>query len=106
MYYNESNFPGLELVLQTDAYDYEWDIFSVFKETETGYFYWIDESGCSCSSPLEDVSKADLTRGTKQELMLAFRSWLGEEEAKGWAYSLKPQGGDRTRCLEEIAKLS
>jgi hypothetical protein len=95
---------GLELVFQSEAYDYEWDIFTVFKETETGYFFWINESGCSCNSPLEDIySKADFTRGTKQELMLAFSNWLGSEE--GFGYSLKPSGGDRTRDLAEIAKL-
>ncbi len=94
---------GLELVLQTEAYDYDWNMFSVFKEAETGYFYWIEEAGCSCNSPLEDVeSKADFTRGTKQELMLAFSKWL---DPGNYGNSLKPQGVDKTRYLEEIAKL-
>lgn len=94
---------GLELVLQTEAYDYEWNIFSIFKEKATGYYYWIDESGCSCNGPLEDVfAKSDFTRGTKQELMLAFRRWIGKEDS---VYSLKPQGADRIDYLEQLAKI-
>jgi hypothetical protein len=105
MYYDESKFPGLELVHQTEAYDYEWDIFSIFKESETGYFFWIAEGGCSCNSPLEDVTKSDLTRGTKQELMRDFNEWIGQsDDNSGW-YSLKPSGGDRVRELEEVARL-
>lgn len=95
---------GLEMVLQTEAYDYEWDIFTIFKEAETGYYFWIDEGGCSCNGPLEDVySKSDFTRGTKQELMRAFSNWLGTDEEGHW--SLKPQGGDRTRYLEQLAAI-
>ncbi len=95
---------GLEMALQTEAYDYEWNIFTVFKEPKTGYFYWIDEAGCSCNSPLEDVmSKADFTRGTKQELMKAFSKWAPKKSKSSW--SLKPVNGDRTRYLEELAQL-
>lgn len=94
---------GLEMVFQSEAYDYEWNIFSVFKEAETGYYFWIEESGCSCNSPLEDISsKSDFTRGTKQELMLAFSNWIGTADS---IYSLKPQGGERTRHLEELARV-
>ena len=93
---------GLEMVLQTAAYDYEWDIFTIFKEAETGYYYWIAEGGCSCNSPLEDVrSKSDFTRGSKQELMRAFSEWINDSSI----YSLRPQGADRTEYLAELARI-
>jgi hypothetical protein len=93
---------GLEMALQTEAYDYEWDIFTIFKESDTGYYYWIAESGCSCNSPLEDVrSKSDFTRGSKQELMLAFSEWIND----GSIHSLRPQGADRTEYLADLARI-
>jgi len=93
---------GLEMVLQTEAYDYQWDIFTIFKEAETGYYYWIAESGCSCDGPLEDVrSKSDFTRGSKQELMRAFSEWINDSSI----YSLRPQGADRTEYLAELARI-
>jgi hypothetical protein len=96
---------GLELVLQTEAYDYEWDIFTVFKESATEYYYWIEEGGCSCHGPLEDITaKSDFTRGTKQELTNAFKTWLGSDEDRDM-WSLRPKGNDRIKYLEELSRI-
>jgi hypothetical protein len=78
-YYDEIKFPGLVVVEQTSMYDYDWNVFTIFKEPETGYYYWIEESGCSCTGPLDDTSKADLDRGDLAEMRAAFKVWLDSE---------------------------
>jgi len=78
-YYDEVKFPGLVLVEQTGMYDYDWNVFTIFKEPATRYYYWIAESGCSCVGPLEESSKADLDRGYVAEMRAAFKSWLESE---------------------------
>lgn len=90
-------FPGLRLVLQTDREYSAWEVFSVFEEIGTKYYYWIGEIGGPSNNPLDKVTKSDLTRGTKQELYRAMRGWLETES------EISPD--ERTVWLEEISYL-
>lgn len=59
-YYNPGDF-GLEIVDSIDSnYDsYGFDMFILWKHTESGKFYIGTDSGCSCPSPFEDVHSLD-----------------------------------------------
>jgi hypothetical protein len=74
VYYNPEHF-GLEIV-GTAEYGggYDYDTFAVFKDAE-GKFYYGEDQGCSCSSPFEGMTKADLTvAANRHELLNAIDS--------------------------------
>lgn len=46
---------GLEIFESIDtAGSYEFDIFCIWKQEETGNLYWDSDSGCSCPSPFDN----------------------------------------------------
>lgn len=46
---------GLEIFESIDtAGSYEFDLFVIWKQLETGNLYWDTDSGCSCPSPFDN----------------------------------------------------
>ncbi len=69
--YSTPDKHGLEMVgdVEWDDESYEFNMTAVWRDKETGQFYWADDSGCSCPSPFEDYHGRDgLTTGTADEL--------------------------------------
>ena len=55
---------------------WEWDQFVGYRHTETGRFYWISGSGCSCNGLFDDVScPSNLEDGTAKDLAESYKSW-------------------------------
>lgn len=72
---------GVKLITDVgDGGGYDWDCFTVWKSIEGNTFYWGADSGCSCTSPFEDLnSLADLTSGTAQQAHDALDTWFAED---------------------------
>lgn len=69
--YSKPENYGLEIVGSIDwlMEAYGFDMTVVWRDKETQQLYYLDDSGCSCPSPYEDVdSKEMLTEVTKEEL--------------------------------------
>ena len=97
MYFDQDRFPGLVMVEQVGSYSYDWESFTIFKEPATRLYYWIAESGCSCTGPLEDSSKADLDRGNIAAMRAAFKSWLESDP------EIEP--GEKVEYLEKLHQI-
>lgn len=61
-YYGTCPIDGYAIVGQLDEADmcYEWHTLTVFRRASDGRLFYVEESGCSCNGPLEDVSESDL----------------------------------------------
>ena len=58
-YYNPEEC-GLNLVDSLEGeQDYSFDILAVWKDKDSGKFYFVSDSGCSCPVPFEDVRGLD-----------------------------------------------
>lgn len=55
--YNNPEKYGLEIIFSIDYSDgcYEYDYRVIWREIETGKLYTAHDSGCSCTSPFEDI---------------------------------------------------
>lgn len=66
MSYDAGGIPdtlGLEFLGEVEWYDepYQFDLTGVWVDPETGRFFYVDDVGCSCPSPYEDVtSRGDM----------------------------------------------
>ncbi len=59
--YNSPDRYALELIGSVDTGgSYEFDIFAVFRDTRTGDLFTASDAGCSCPSPFEYQTRADL----------------------------------------------
>lgn len=69
IYYSPERF-GLTLVVSVELTEpsYSFDKFVVWKNSQ-GVLFWGADAGCSCPSPFEDQGVADLSQGTKAELL-------------------------------------
>jgi hypothetical protein len=87
-YYNPENF-GLELVGSIDwrDEDYSFDMTVVWK-AKRGEYYIGDDSGCSCPSPFEDVTKLEELDGphNKRALESALRFRVKQNASDGDNY--------------------
>lgn len=59
------------------AGSYEFDIFAVWRKVADGSLWYATDSGCSCPSPFESTTLADLQPFTEQ----ALRSWTDGDDA-------------------------
>ena len=70
IYYNPEAF-GLQTVDDVDvAGDWEFDTLLVLQNTTTKELFYLQDSGCSCPTPFEDMTVSDLqpiTRGNLKE---------------------------------------
>jgi hypothetical protein len=55
-YYDEDK-AKCETLYFFEAGGYEWESFLITKDLTTGLLHWTTDSGCSCNSPFEEVSK-------------------------------------------------
>ena len=82
-YYNPEHF-GLELVgsIEWDGESYEFNMTAVWK-AKRGEYYIGDDSGCSCPSPFENVTKLEELDGphNKRGLESALRYRLKQNAA-------------------------
>jgi hypothetical protein len=55
---------GLRTIGEAEFSDgsYQFDRTVVWKDVETGAFYFADDSGCSCPVPFDDIGRADITK--------------------------------------------
>lgn len=89
-YYPENN--GLRIVSSADAGEcYEFDIVAVFQDVESGELFIGSDSGCSCPTPFEDMTRDDLepikTKAEVVEYVRGRYGWNDEEVAdlvSGW----------------------
>jgi len=60
---------------------YEFNTYLVLKDIETSKFYGTGDSGCSCPTPFEDITRmSQLTRiESKERLMDELESWFHDE---------------------------
>ncbi len=64
VYYDPKHF-GLTSLGSVEWEEPNWSFnFSVVWKDDNGVFYWGDDSGCSCPSPFQGVTKDDLSSGT------------------------------------------
>jgi hypothetical protein len=79
--YNNPEKFKLEIVFDTDhGESYEFDIFAVWRDAN-GDLYYATDAGCSCPSPFENyTSLADLTPGSKSDIMDALEHWWSSTE--------------------------
>lgn len=76
-YYQPEAF-GLEIYASCgDGGGYDWDVFLVWKHTETGKVYVWSGSGCSCYGPCDDITQLDqLDEVTSRaDLLAQFEAW-------------------------------
>lgn len=64
-----------------DDEPYQFDITAVWIDAKTGEFAWARDWGCSCPSPFENTTDADLTRGNFHELAKALECEPDDYEA-------------------------
>jgi hypothetical protein len=79
VYYEPEDF-GLEIVLVVEATPcYDFNMFVVWRDAD-GHFYAATDSGCSCPSPFEDLTLAELKRQEYgvDELHTLLSDWVGE----------------------------
>jgi hypothetical protein len=75
--YGQPSSFGLRIVFDYNAADsYEYDMFVVWEDAK-GYLYYAMDTGCSCSSPFEDLQRADLTPASKADIVKAMNRWHG-----------------------------
>lgn len=105
IYSNPEKF-GLRLVDSGDRADsYEFDIFAVFRNIESGQLSWTKDSGCSCPTPFEEHGVDDLTSFEDHldptfinALNIWAHGWEGEEVTKA------PKVDPRAIGLWEVVK--
>lgn len=102
IYYHPEN-NGLEIVdsLSPPDLSYEFDIFLVLKDTASGDLYWVQDSGCSCPTPFEDVRRlSDLMRIDPNQFA-RFTDELAEW-AKDWKGGSKVEFGRLSQFLRTV----
>lgn len=91
--YTDPEHFGLEVIweLNDPNASYSFDIFVVWKHTETGKIYWAEDAGCSCPSPFEDYTSLD--HATEVISMHDFMDEVAEyfNSLAPWNYD--PEGG-------------
>lgn len=81
MSYDVWNDATLAAVGEVGYSCYDWDLFAVYHGTDTGLFYWISGSGCSCSDLYEYVhSRDDFESGIAQQAHDALDEWFAEKD--------------------------
>ncbi|QIN94148.1 hypothetical protein PP459_gp085 [Streptomyces phage Wakanda] len=108
-YYNPEAF-GLELVgsIDWDYEDYSFNLTAVWK-AKRGEYYIGDDSGCSCPSPFEEVTKLEELDGphNKRALESALRYRIKQNAGTGEGYyGGRPQAELEKDVRELLAKLT
>jgi hypothetical protein len=105
-YYNPDHF-GLELIgsINWDDEPYEFYLTAVWK-AKRGEYYLGDDSGCSCPSPFENVTKLEELDGPhdKRALESALRYRVKENAAKDGDNSYR-SGRSRAELEKEVRDL-
>ena len=85
VYYSPEKF-GLEEVGQIEwsEPDYSFDTTVVWKDEE-GNFYQARDSGCSCPSPFEDLTREELKPETVDEICAGLQAELEDSYSKDYA---------------------
>lgn len=84
---------GFEVIGRVEVEpDYDFNIFLVVRDTESGLIYYVDDAGCSCPSPFED-------HNSLSALTLASDYAQVERAVTGW------NSGYRPVRTEEIQRL-
>lgn len=88
IYYDPENF-GLEIVASEDrGYTYEFDMVVVWKNKQ-GDLFWASDSGCSCPTPFEWASLANINHIETYKDLKEFCDFVLDkhpyEERQGWA---------------------
>jgi hypothetical protein len=80
--YNNPEKFDLEIVYVAEEEDlcYEFNMFVVWQDAN-GALYYATDAGCSCPSPFETyTSLAELTPGSKADIMAELEAWSGVSE--------------------------
>lgn len=80
--YNDSPFPGYDLVVEDFDGDYEWSLTAVFYRD--GLFYTFRDVGCSCNGPYEGAVEDDLVPTPNFQAALEGLSGEAIEKALRW----------------------
>lgn len=85
IYYSPEQY-GLETIgsVEWDDEPYSFNMTAVWQDSD-GLLYWADDQGCSCPSPFEGMTIADLNTGTKYDLALYLDS--RREDRASYGYS-------------------
>ncbi len=62
---------------------YEYDAFIIWQKDGTGEFLWAHDSGCSCPTPFEDYSLANLPVGSLKDALVDLKAWTTHEYYAG-----------------------
>lgn len=77
---------GLEHIGEIEWSDesYQYDMTAVLRDAkDRDKFFWVDDAGCSCPSPFENVtSLGDLETGTRMELQAHLDKRANENESE------------------------
>lgn len=91
---------GATEVLTHEDGGYDWDYFGSWYDPEDRIFYWIEDSGCSCNSPMDWVdSTSELSVGSKDELIRAYKDF-----AKGSYNMLSSEKVSAERDIKQAIK--
>lgn len=100
IYYSPEHY-GLEILGEAaDEPDWDFNMFVVWRDKDTGVLYYASDAGCSCPSPFEDYnSKEDLTKAESiQQIHDALDEW------SSYSYSNSPEASavELHRKLSEL----
>lgn len=102
--YYEPEACGLELLLEFDEpnLSYEYNTLLFFKDLETGDIYCVEDSGCSCPTPFENVrSLADMTLVSNADDAIREFDYWNAPSVLGTRHLPIQQSGDMIRELFE-----
>ena len=77
VYYSPEAF-GLSVIATEREPDlsYQFNIFSIWQDNETGRYFFGSDRGCSCPTPFEKVEhKSQLPEGTLEDAKRALQTW-------------------------------
>lgn len=99
---------GLEFVdsIEWVGESYQFDMTVVWKEAR-GKYYIGDDSGCSCPSPFEGLTKEDLDGPmNKRSLEAALRYRVKENSSEDYHYGVRSRAELEKEVRELLAKLT
>jgi hypothetical protein len=71
---------GLTVFVEIEALGgYEFDTFIIWKD-KIGLYYWADDSGCSCPTPFDGVTKENASQGTLRDAFTDLIAWTKRDK--------------------------
>lgn len=95
---------NLRIIAEMDFADsYEFDWFVVWRDVNSGMWFWGDDSGCSCPTPFEDDSYETLAHGLSgHDVLKAFDEWWNAHSDDYYARRKTELADQRARFIGQV----